>query len=45
MISVPCILPNTTAIAIALTNMPVMIHTISIILDSILLVVLLGRSM
>lgn len=31
MINVPCILPSMSAIAIALTNIPVMIHTISII--------------
>ena len=30
MISVPCVLPNMSAIAIALKNMPVMIHTMSI---------------
>jgi hypothetical protein len=31
MINVPCILPSMTAIAMADTNMPVMIHTMSII--------------
>ena len=31
MIKVPCILPKMRLIAIALTNMPVMIHTMSII--------------
>ena len=31
MIKVPCILPSIKLIAIALTNMPVMIHTMSII--------------
>ena len=31
MINVPCIRPNTSAMAIALRNMPVMIHTMSII--------------
>ena len=44
MINVPCLCPSMSAIAIALTNMPVMIHTISIIWDSIWLVVLLWHS-
>ena len=44
MISVPCIFPSMSAIAIALTNIPVMIHTISIISMPIFLVVLLWHS-
>ena len=44
MINVPCILPSIKLIAIALKNMPVIIHTISIIWDSIWLVVLLWHS-
>ena len=44
MINVPCILPSIKPIAIALKNMPVMIHTISIISAPILPVVLLLHS-
>ena len=45
MINVPCIWPSIKLIATALANMPVIIHTMSIIWDSIWLWVRLLRSM